>query len=935
MPSLENTGPESGDPGNIVPVSGTARRELGIPELSLVVLIGVSGSGKTTFARQHFGRYEVISSDFCRGLVADDENDQAATAEAFDVLTYIAGKRLAAGLTVVDATNVQSAARRQFVDLARDHDVLPVAIVLDMPEKLCAQRNSSRPDRTFASQVIHRQHDQLRRSLRGLNREGFRKIHVLRSPAQVEAAVVARERLLTDYRDRTGPFDVIGDVHGCRTELEALLAELGYRLTRDTSGRAVDAVPPEGRTAVFLGDLVDRGPDSPGVLRLVMGMVAAGHALAVPGNHENKLTRALSGRNVQVSHGLAETLSQLAAEGEAFRKEVADFCQGLVSHLVLDGGHLVVAHAGLKEAYQGRASGRVRSFALYGDTTGETDEFGLPVRYPWAHDYRGRAMVLYGHTPTPEPEWVNNTMCLDTGCVFGGRLTALRYPEKEVVSVPAGRVWYEPARPFAPAPAAGAGGDTGADGPGSVIGADGGGRGAAQAASTPVRRDPGVLDITDVLGKRVIETAHHGRITVREENAAGALEVMSRFAVDPRWLLYLPPTMAPSPTSARPDLLEHPAEAFAAYRADGVTDVICEEKHMGSRAVLLACRDSGTARDRFGVPDGMPGAVYTRTGRPLFGPDRRPARGQSGPDRRPAREQSGPERTPARGQNRPATARQLLDAVRAAVGAAGLWDDLGTGWVLLDCEVMPWSVKAGDLLRHQYAAVGAAARAALPEAARLLGEAAARGVDVAGLAGRTTARAANAEAFTAAYRRYCWPVDGLDGLRLAPFQLLATEGAVHHERDHSWHLGVADRLAAAAPALFTQTRRLRVDVTDPDSAAAGTAWWEDLTAGGGEGMVVKPHANLTRAGRGLAQPGIKVRGREYLRIIYGPDYTEPANLARLRDRNLGRKRSLALREYALGLEALERGARGEPLWRIHEAVFGVLALESEPVDPRL
>ena len=275
--------------------------------------------------------------------------------------------------------------------------------------------------------------------------------------------------------------------------------------------------------------------------------------------------------------------------------------------------------------------------------------------------------------------------------------------------------------------------------------------------------------------------------------------------------------------------------------------------------------------------------------------------------------------------------------MRAAVGAAGLWDELGTGWVLLDCELMPWSLKAEDLLRHQYAAVGAAARAALPEAVRLLGEAGARGVDVTGLAGRTTARAANAEAFTAAYRRYCWPVDGLDGVRLAPFQLLATEGAVYHERDHGWHLGLADRLAGAAPGLVTVTRRLRVDTSDPDSVAAGIAWWEELTAGGGEGMVVKPHANLTRAraAGGLAQPGIKVRGREYLRIIYGPDYTEPANLARLRDRNLGRKRSLALREYALGLEALERGARGEPLWRIHETVFGVLALESEPVDPRL
>ena len=502
MPSPEDTGPgktgqENTEPENtgqedISPESAaTAHRELGIPELSLVVLIGVSGSGKTTFARHHFGRFEVISSDFCRGLVSDDENSQAATADAFDVLTYIAGKRLAAGrLTVVDATNVQPAARRQFVELARTHDVLPVAIVLDLPKSLCTQRNSSRPDRTFASQVIHRQHDQLRRSLRGLHREGFRKIHVLRSPAQAEAAVVVRERLLTDYRDRTGPFDVIGDVHGCRTELETLLGKLGYQVIRDGTGRAVDAQPPGDRTAVFLGDLVDRGPDSAGVLRLVMGMVAAGHALAVPGNHENKLTRALSGRNVQVSHGLAETLSQLAGEDEAFRKDVAEFCHSLVSHLVLDGGHLVVAHAGLKEAYQGRASGRVRSFALYGDTTGETDEFGLPVRYPWAHDYRGRAMVLYGHTPTPEPEWVNNTMCLDTGCVFGGRLSALRYPEKEMVSVPAERVWYEPARPFPPS----APSSSGARGKGSAGGIDGvsgtGGEEGSRAAGAGARSPP-------------------------------------------------------------------------------------------------------------------------------------------------------------------------------------------------------------------------------------------------------------------------------------------------------------------------------------------------------------------------------------------------------------------------------------------------------------
>ena len=847
--------------------------------MALVVLVGASGSGKSTFARRHFGPFEVVSSDFCRGLVSDDENDQAATGDAFDLLHYIAGKRLTAGrLTVVDATNVQPEGRKQLVELARSHDVLPAAIVLDLPVEVCVARNSMRPERDFGAHVVRRQHDQLRRSLRSLSREGFRKVHVLHSVAEIDSAVIVRERLLTDYRDRTGPFDVIGDIHGCRGELETLLSNLGYVIGRDATGRPVDAAHPLGRTAVFLGDLVDRGPDSPGVLRLVMGMAGAGHALVVPGNHENKLVRALSGRNVQVSHGLAETLSQLAAEPVEFRKQVEVFCHDLVSHLVLDGGRLVVAHAGLKEAYHGRASGRVRSFALYGDTTGETDEFGLPVRYPWANDYRGAAMVLYGHTPTPEPEWVNNTMCLDTGCVFGGRLTALRYPQREIVSVPATRVWYEPARPF--------------------LGPD---QRPAAAEAGPAWRDPDILDVADVLGKRIVETRHHGRVTVREENAAGALEVMSRFAIDPRWLLYLPPTMAPCATSARPDLLEHPAEAFDVYRTGGIAEVICEEKHMGSRAVALVCRDEAAARRRFRVT-GPSGAVYTRTGRPFFGP---------------------------------ALTGELLSSLGAAVSASALWDELDTDWLLLDCELLPWSAKAEALLRHQYAAVGAAARAALPAAAAVLEQALDRGADVRALLDRVQARAANADAFTAAYRRYCWPTDGLDGVRLAPFQVLAAQNATYHDRDHSWHLALADRLADAAPGLIMATRRLIVDTTDPDSTAAGVAWWEELTASGGEGMVVKPHANLTRARRGLVQPGIKVRGREYLRIIYGPDYTDSGNLSRLRQRNLGHKRSLALREYALGLEALERAVRQDPLWRVHEAVFAVLALESEPVDPRL
>ncbi|WP_254392725.1 polynucleotide kinase-phosphatase [Streptomyces buecherae] len=928
----------------------TDERVLAVPNLALVVLVGATGSGKSTFAARHFKPTEVISSDVCRGLVSDDENDQGASADAFELLHFIAGKRLAAGrLTVVDATNVQSDSRKQLIALARQYDVLPVAIVLDVPEGVCAERNAARPDRAaLPRHVIQRHRRELQRSLRHLEREGFRTVHVLRGVAEVEAATVTRERRYNDLRHLSGPFDIIGDVHGCRGELESLLGDLGYELRRDEEGRAVGAAHPQARTAVFVGDLVDRGPDSPGVLRLVMGMVADGSALCVPGNHENKLGRYLAGTTVKLAHGLPETIEQLEREDARdpdFRARVAAFIRSLVSHYVLDGGALVVAHAGLLEKYHGRQSGRVRSFALYGETTGETDAFGLPVRYPWAEDYRGRAAVVYGHTPVPRATWLNNTICLDTGCVFGGALTALRWPERELVSTPAERVWYEPVKPLV--------------------------------SEAPGGADGRPLDLNDVVGRRVVETRELGRVAVKEENAAAALEVMSRFAVDPSLLAYLPPTMAPCPTSSRDGYLEHPAEAFAAYRADGVRQVVCQEKHMGSRAVALVCRDAGVARERFGATTAeVRGVLHTRTGRPFFAD--------------------------------PALTDRVLGRLAEAVDGAGLWSELDTDWLLVDAELMPWSLKAEGLLRGQYAAVGAASRAVFPGVLDALEAAAGRGLEVTELLARQRERAADAEAFTEAYRRYCWrvgdppedragqstagqlagrpaggpaggaldaPAPGVDGrenlggIRLAPFQLLAGQGRNLALLPHDDQLALIDRLVAAeadllaaagdvhaggaaagaevgdargvaAPGrghgLLASTRRLYVDTEDEASVAAGIQWWLDLTAAGGEGMVVKPvRAGARTAGGKLVQPGLKCRGPEYLRLVYGPEYARPENLMRLRERHLPHKRSLALREYALGLEGLERLAGAEPLWRVHEAVFAVLALESEPVDPRL
>jgi protein phosphatase len=843
-----------------------------IPELSLVVLVGPSGAGKSTFAREHFGPFEVLSSDHCRGLVSDDENDQSATSDAFEVLHYIAAKRLRrANMVVVDATNVQPEARKPLVALAREHHVIPVAIVFNLPEQLCRERNRERTDRAFGPHVIRNQKDQLRRSLRGLQREGFRHVFVLGSPEEVAGVEIVREPLWNNRKHEHGPFDIIGDVHGCREELVLLLQALGYTV----NGDAVH--PPDGRKAVFLGDLVDRGPDTPGVLRLAMGMVEAGTALCVPGNHDVKLVKALRGKNVQLKHGLAESLEQLERETPEFRERAAAFLDGLVSHYVLDAGRLVVAHAGMKEEYQGRGSGRVREFALYGETTGETDEFGLPVRFNWAAEYRGAATMVYGHTPVPEPQWLNNTLNVDTGCVFGGRLTALRYPEREIVSVPAARVWSEPVRPFLPEEEL------------------------APRLSEQHRLDD-VLDMEDVTGKRIIATRLRGNVTVREENAAAALEVMSRFAANPKWLLYLPPTMSPSETSKEPGLLEHPAEAFGYYRHEGVPRVVCQEKHMGSRAVAVVCRDEDAARRRFGVVDEGVGIVYTRTGRRFFADTVLEA--------------------------------EFLARLQAAVGAAGIWDELQTDWVCLDAELMPWSAKAQELLRFQYAAVGAAARTAFAEAVPALALAAERGQAVELLA-RYTEREALAVKYVDAYRRYCWDVASVTDLKLAPFHLLASEGAVHTGRDHAWHMEVVARICAADPEVLLATAHRVVDVTDPEAQDGAVRWWEEHTARGGEGMVVKPLDFVAKGRRGIVQPAVKCRGREYLRIIYGPEYTEPANLERLRQRGLSHKRSLALREFALGIEGLERFARGEPLRRVHECVFGVLALESEPVDPRL
>lgn len=845
-----------------------------IPELSCVVLVGASGSGKSSFARKHFLPTEIISSDTCRGLISDDENNQIATSAAFGLVHFTLDQRLKFGrLSVVDATNVQEGGRREIIRIAKQNHVLSVAIVFDLPEEVCHERNAVRPDRNFGPHVVRHQSRDLRRSIRNLRREGFTKVHVFKTLEEVGAAFIERHPMWNNRKELTGPFDIIGDVHGCFDELSDLLSELGYQ----REGFSVK--PPEGRMAVFVGDLVDRGPNSPDVVKLVRQMVLDQAALCVPGNHDIKLVRYLKGGDVKVSHGLEQTLAQLESESDESKLQMREFLDKLVSHVVLDGGKLVVAHAGLREEMHGRGSAAVRDFALYGETSGEIDEFGLPVRLKWAEDYRGAALVVFGHTPVPQAEFLNNTVCIDTGCVFGGSLTAFRYPERELVSVPAREVHYEPVRPFLP---------ESADEPGLSL----------------QQQQDETLDVSDVRGRMYILVEDFGTVIIPEENSSAALEAMSRFAADPRWAVYLPPTMSPSSTSSRPGFLEHPEDAFAYFAESEVAKVVCEEKHMGSRAVVIVGRDESAIWMRFGIRGGL-GTILSRTGRHFFD-----------------------DKTIEQG---------LLERLSTAMERAGTWDQLGSNWAILDAELLPWSAKAQQLLRTQYAPVGLAATANLTASAEWLRAAANRlgDEDIRRAAEHTSGRLDAANRYVAAYRGYCWPVNSLEDFKLAPFHIMASEGAVHYQRDHAWHMETLHAVAAEDPGVLRATPWRVVDPSNPEEVEAACEWWMTHTSTGGEGMVVKPLGFSVRGPKGFVQPALKSRGPEYLRIIYGPEYLQPENLERLRRRALGPKRKLAQREFALGIEGLRRFVRGEPLRRVHQCAFGVLALESEPVDPRL
>lgn len=850
-----------------------------IPDFCLLLLVGPTGSGKSTLARRAFAPHETLSSDAFREMVSGSADSAEATGDAFAVLRDVAARRLRRRLlTVIDATNLRSEDRREMIGVARAAYAPCVAVLLDAGKAEQLARNRERDDRRPRKAVL-RQIELARGAFKAMRKEGFTAVHRVDGD-QTATVAFSRVPLRTDRRAEAGPFDVIGDIHGCMPELLRLLSTLGYRvedaLGTGTDGPRFSVSHPAGRRPVFVGDLADRGPASAEVLEFVMDTVRAGSTLAVMGNHDRKLLRHLRGKEQTATHGFDLTLAQIAAAPAASRlaARLPRFLDDLPSHLVLDGGALAVAHAGVKQAMLARASRDVMEFCVYGETTGELDGFGLPVRLDWAADYAGEAHVAYGHVPQGEARWVGKTICLDTGCVFGGALTALRWPEREIVSVPAEREWFAPSRPLvSPEPEA--------------------------ATETADAGLPGVRlpDAASLLAKRQVETRFSRPVAVDAERAAAAFEMLARHCADPRWLAFVPPTTAAVEASAIEGWLERPEEAFAHYAAAGIDHVCVQEKHMGSRAVVVACRDAAAAARRF-ADDGRLGAVTTKSGQSFFS--------------------SFDEEAVA------------IRRVREAIGRAHLWEALSTDWIVLDGEMMPWSAKAGSLIRGTFAAAGSAGSEAATALERAATAAAARGVEGAGsLALRASERAGAMEAYRRAYR----PFVAGGPLAFAPFHVLAAEGCVFVSEPHSWHMARAQEMATASDGFVLPTEWRDVDVTDPAEVADAVAWWERLCDGGREGFVVKG-PGMSPGAKGVA-PAVKVRGREYLRIIYGAEYDRPETLPGLKNRATGRKRTLARVGMSLGLEGLARLAEGASLARVHEAVAASLAVASEPIDARL
>ncbi|WP_180230100.1 polynucleotide kinase-phosphatase [Bacillus sp. AFS073361] len=859
-----------------------------LPYAGIVLIVGPSNSGKTTLLNRlvHEKKIqvsEVVSSDQFRVLVSDVEfitwnqrpKDEAdvlfdeyyrISNEAFDAMEYLIGKRCRLNkLTIIDATHLKEEDRERYLRLGKKYHVPVIAIVLNVTEKEILSRDKER-DFPRGKNRLKQQYQHFKRTLRFIKKESFHRTYIL-DERELEALDIGR-LANSFFIDVGNGIDFIGDIHGCFEEFIELITKLGYEENEEGLFHH-----PEGRRILSLGDVMSRGPRSLETMQFFKKHVDAGIAYMIDSNHGWKIARWLDGRKVNLAHGdekveaeFLEYERELGKEAtEQLRADLKELLLASKSHLVIqkNGVNVAVAtHAGIRDGYIGKQSQRISDFCRYGDSEG-IDENGKPRRKDWTIDHRSQELIIWGHDPKPQPLLVNNTLNIDQGVVFGGRLTAYRFPEKQFVSVAAKQDY-------------------------------------ANVPDNPIKEWEQMRLAPPNLGKLIngfsVLTEQYGEIAIYKDVAKSALDDFSHYTLPLEEIVYLPPTMSPTPKPSNlAGYLEHPQEAFDYYQANGIDTMIVEKKHMGSRGILLLFKHKEAAKEYIGRE--TLGSIYTRTGRAFFKKE---------------------------------LEAQILQTLHADLKS--YFETYNTDFVLMDAEILPWNLKAKELIMNQYAHVGEMALLDRNKLKEQLEKAAANGKDVASWLLETDEKIHNAKVFNDVYQKYCWDTEGLAGIQIAPFHTLAHSNETFFDKPHTWHMEKNKEFSVLSD-LFMETE-YRI-VTDEDSMKAAIVWWEEMTEEGHEGFVVKPKVFVARHKGKLVQPAIKVRGRKYLHIIYGIDYLQPENLSRLKQRNAGKKQRNALKEFSLGVEAVKRFVGRESLERYHECVFGVLALESDPIDPRL
>lgn len=858
--------------------------QLILPQGAIVLCIGPSNSGKTTLlekliAEQQLLHSEVVSSDTYRELVSDIqyidfstvapedqdvlyEDYQQLSAEAFHVLHEVVASRAKLNkVTFVDATHLRQAERAKYMEIAKKHHVPIIALVFDLPKEEILKRDKQRLQ-PRGKKRLEQQFKTFQYELRHLKKEPFTKIYTWRDE-ELEIVRQASPHLL----DVGAGFDVIGDIHGCFDEMMALIHKLGYEKQDELY------IHPQGRRLISAGDIMSRGPKSIDTMLFWLRQIEAGVSFMIDSNHGWKIARWLQGQKVTLQHGdefVAQEFEQYEKDhgkeaAEALKKRFADMLLAAPSHYILTQNNVrkaAVTHAGILDRYIGKESKRIRDFCRYGDVQG-MDEQGKPVRGDWFMDHKTSELIIWGHEPKLKPFKANRTINIDQGVVFGGQLTAFRYPEESFTAVDAQHNYA-------------------------------GNEGNPLIEAKNKRFAP--PQAKHFINGFTVHTAAGEDIAIPKEKALAAMDTFSHHTLPIEQVVYIPPTMSPTPqTSALADYLEHPAEAFAYYKKHGVTQMIAEKKHMGSRAVIFIAKNEQVTKELLHTE--ALGVITTRTGRAFFEEDLQ---------------------------------QEVLQAIHQELTSKNYFEQFQTDYVLMDAEILPWNLKAHSLIDRQYANV---AEQAFMDRQLLLNKLQkTANVDVADWVEEYAHKLKNAARFDAVYQNYCWPTNDLQGIQIAPFHILAHSQTTHFDKPHTWHMEM-NRLLAENSTLFLATEYRLIETEEQEQEVI--TWWQDMTELGHEGIVIKPlHFIEKRKGK-LLQPAIKVRGREYLRIIYGMDYTDETQLKALKKRNPSRKMRNALQEFSLGIEGIERFVQQESSARVHECALAVLALESEPVDPRL